>query len=281
MNALKNMDMFGVRLLDVPRVLDVSPRVRRIGYLPWEYPNTRSHYRASIDCGLVLSSEMKTRELLVDGEKYIGSIPQFFIALPGYANKYSLVGRIQALYFTYETVCLPWFESKIANLRPMNMWDVTLSDELIRSLNDMFALIENFRVPGNVDKLDMHCQTLLLNHCLTRVADMKSGEKTIHEIESFLSLNFRNKIDFDRLARRHGVSKRTFFRNWSKTHAVTPVQHLTCLRVNEACQLLVDSNMSVAEVAAKVGFDDPYYFAKVFRKATGTTASRYRKGEII
>ena len=48
-------------------------------------------------------------------------------------------------------------------------------------------------------------------------------------------------------------------------------------KIARACYLLEVSDLPVAEVAQRFGFDDPYYFSRVFRKITGVSPSHYRQ----
>jgi AraC-like DNA-binding protein len=47
-----------------------------------------------------------------------------------------------------------------------------------------------------------------------------------------------------------------------------------------AAELLINTNMTAAEIAYKVGFEDQYYFSKSFKKYFGVPPSKYRRGEI-
>lgn len=55
--------------------------------------------------------------------------------------------------------------------------------------------------------------------------------------------------------------------------------YLSNLRIQKAEKLLVDTDMPIALVAASVGYQDYFYFAKVFKKLTGSTPSSYRHEE--
>ena len=54
-------------------------------------------------------------------------------------------------------------------------------------------------------------------------------------------------------------------------------EYLTKLRVENACQLLAHSSLSICEIAYSVGFGDSNYFSGIFKKATGCSPSEYRK----
>lgn len=53
--------------------------------------------------------------------------------------------------------------------------------------------------------------------------------------------------------------------------------YLTNLRIQRAIQLLTSTDMAVFLIASHVGYRDYFYFAKVFKKITGTTPTAYRK----
>ena len=55
----------------------------------------------------------------------------------------------------------------------------------------------------------------------------------------------------------------------------SPIDYLTEYRVNEACKLLRGGTLSIAEVAASVGFLDQFYFSRVFKRAKGVPPSKY------
>ena len=55
----------------------------------------------------------------------------------------------------------------------------------------------------------------------------------------------------------------------------SPIDYLTNYRISEACSLLKNSNLSIAEIAVSVGFFDQFYFSRVFKKVKGVPPSKY------
>ena len=55
------------------------------------------------------------------------------------------------------------------------------------------------------------------------------------------------------------------------------MQYLLTIRVNNAASLLETTDYSMAEIAAIVGYEDPLYFSRVFRKIKGMSPTEYRK----
>ena len=57
----------------------------------------------------------------------------------------------------------------------------------------------------------------------------------------------------------------------------SPSKYLNDLRIRQSQSLLIKTDMSVAEIAMNVGIPDQFYFSRLFRSVTGTSASEYRK----
>lgn len=60
---------------------------------------------------------------------------------------------------------------------------------------------------------------------------------------------------------------------------LSPHDYLQKYRINEACSLLRRRDFTVAEVAGSVGFSDPLYFSRIFKKLKGLSPSDYQRRE--
>lgn len=54
------------------------------------------------------------------------------------------------------------------------------------------------------------------------------------------------------------------------------MQYLLTIRVNNAASLLETTDYSMAEIAAIIGYEDPLYFSRLFRKIKGVSPRDYR-----
>ena len=57
---------------------------------------------------------------------------------------------------------------------------------------------------------------------------------------------------------------------------MAPVEYLIHLRIRQACRLLDTTGLTVREIGFRVGFEDPYYFSRMFRKLMGQSPRQYR-----
>lgn len=88
--------------------------------------------------------------------------------------------------------------------------------------------------------------------------------------ENFLKITTINEVSAACSVNSVYVSR--LFKRYSKE---TPYQMLTRLKVTYAADLILRGNLSVKQVGAKVGFDDPYHFSRVFKRVNGLSPMRY------
>ncbi len=64
---------------------------------------------------------------------------------------------------------------------------------------------------------------------------------------------------------------------FKKEYHVTPVKYLTQIRLNKAKDFLSDENLSISDIAYLVGYSDPLYFSRTFKKSEQVSPQQYRK----
>lgn len=97
-------------------------------------------------------------------------------------------------------------------------------------------------------------------------------------VMAFLRENFhRQDLTLERIARVVHLSPAYLSHLFSKELNMTMTQYLTGVRLEAARALLRDTEMSVSELAMQVGYDDPGYFCKIFKKYMKTSPGAYRQ----
>ncbi len=102
-----------------------------------------------------------------------------------------------------------------------------------------------------------------------------SGSQYVLNAIKYIQFNYSHDISIDDVAKSVGVSRSHLYRVFMSNVGKSPIDYLTEYRVNEACNLLRSSKLSIAEVAISVGFFDQFYFSRVFKKAMGVPPSKY------
>jgi two-component system response regulator YesN len=96
-------------------------------------------------------------------------------------------------------------------------------------------------------------------------------------VEVYLIENYRHPYSLERLAASFGCKAAYLLRLYRKIKGSTPTQDLIRLRIEKAKRLLVGHpHLEIKQVAAAVGYEDPLYFSRLFKKETGLNPSAFR-----
>ena len=87
------------------------------------------------------------------------------------------------------------------------------------------------------------------------------------------------ELKIDDMAEAIGLGRTVFYEKIRHLVGVSPSDFLRQVRMQRAQQLIARSKMTVSEIAYSIGFTDPKYFTKCFKKVTGMTPSEYREKE--
>jgi AraC-like DNA-binding protein len=73
-----------------------------------------------------------------------------------------------------------------------------------------------------------------------------------------------------------GVSNSYFFSLFKSATGRAPIDFFIHLRMRRACELLRDRKLNIKEVAFLLGYDDPFYFSRLFKSVIGMAPRQYR-----
>jgi len=114
----------------------------------------------------------------------------------------------------------------------------------------------------------------------------KSGEQNsarqanfrIGEAIRYMNRHYAEPVELKKLAKIANMSERSFFRHFHVSAGCSPVEYLLKIRLQHGCDLLINGNASIAEIAAECGFCDSNYFCKQFRRAFSVSPRTFRLG---
>lgn len=101
----------------------------------------------------------------------------------------------------------------------------------------------------------------------------------LREALAYLEDNFAQQLKIEDVAQDHGLSPDQFSRLTRQLVGISPLQYLQNIRLSQAMELLLDENLQIAEIAFQVGFEDPNYFSRIFRRSTGQSPTQFRTGK--
>ncbi len=104
-----------------------------------------------------------------------------------------------------------------------------------------------------------------------------TSRSSLASLIDWVAANIDKPLNVDLLAKKAGMSPRTFARRFREQTGTTPVQWVVSARVQRAKELLEESDTSIDQVAQQAGFDSPVTFRTRFRSVVGLTPTEYRR----
>ncbi len=120
-------------------------------------------------------------------------------------------------------------------------------------------------------------EALLWCDTLNPFSSGSARDERIDHAVAYMLKNFAKDLNADLLAEECHLSVSRFAHLFRQTTGMSPLRYLENLRIWKAQELLIGTMRSVKEISQDVGFADPLYFSKVFRKNLGAGPRSFRK----
>ncbi len=102
-------------------------------------------------------------------------------------------------------------------------------------------------------------------------------QDTIAKSIEFLKKNIHKMLTVEDIAGYFNYSASHFSTLFKNKTGSSPLDYFIQIKIRHACQLLDQSMLRIKEIAVKVGYDDPYYFSRLFCKVMGVSPDKYRQ----
>jgi transcriptional regulator GlxA family with amidase domain len=103
------------------------------------------------------------------------------------------------------------------------------------------------------------------------------GDAVIQSAQAWLSSHFSVANPIEQIVRRAGIPQRSFKRRFKNATGHAPIDYIQRLRVEAAKRRLERTDAPVDEISWQVGYEDPAFFRRLFKRLTGVTAGVYRR----
>ncbi|WP_413669412.1 AraC family transcriptional regulator [Mucilaginibacter sp. Mucisp86] len=94
---------------------------------------------------------------------------------------------------------------------------------------------------------------------------------------AYMKKHISQKFEVMHLAKQQGISASHYLRLFKQKTGSSPINYFNLLKIQASCQYLYFTDRSIKEICSDLGFDDPYYFSRLFTKLISMSPSKYRK----
>ena len=156
--------------------------------------------------------------------------------------------------------------------------DVGLRAPLIHHFDDLVqtARTASYGTEFILAGLAVQILSQILVECGPRELKDDATRRMIERAKGFFLEDVSQTTDLQAIASTLGVSYSTFRRTFKSYTHLSPRQFQLQTKIHKAGQLLTDTNISIGEIAGRMGFESVYYFSQIFKRKMGHSPLNYR-----
>ena len=157
----------------------------------------------------------------------------------------------------------------------------------LRSTHEALAIPHYFRkiyeAFENGSSFQRHEAATALESVILAVANAINGSKESKCLERsvrYIHSSYSHKISVPELAAMENLSNSRYIALFNAQLGMSPTAYIIKLRMSAACDLLSTTDLNVKQVGLSVGYEDPHFFSKLFKKHVGISPKDYKKEKI-
>ena len=159
--------------------------------------------------------------------------------------------------------------------------------EFIKCCNDICTEQEN-NLPGCELMIKLHAMKLIVlflqatradtDHSPRTLEGFDSSEKAVivNTLKKYLNENYMRQISLETISKSFYLSPAYISKVFKEETGESPINYLIKIRLAKARELLQEGGHSIKSVASAVGYDDAYYFSKLYKKYNNVSPSKVR-----
>lgn len=277
----------GEKLISIPtqalRTIASQPvYITHIGY----YPTCRYHYRrrrTGCEDNILFYCLQGKGYYVLDGIKFVLKANQYVI-IPATTKPISYWADLDdpwSIYWVHFTGNgLQSFNETLQIGMDNSPVNIPFNEEGIHVWNKMYdSLSRGYNIP-NMTNANLCLYYFLSTFIYPRKHNIKVTENIEKDIVEktidYMSRNLDRKLSVKDMASLNNLSESHFFKFFRTSIGMSPINYFIYLKMQKACRLLHTTDMRVYEIATILGYDDPYYFSRIFKKTMNFSPEEYK-----
>jgi len=155
---------------------------------------------------------------------------------------------------------------------------VPYDENRIKAFDQLFSILAH---SFNIKELEV--VNIKLQHFIASLIYYKQINPVTFDNDSvslsiaFMKNNLDKRLKMETFAQHQGFSVSHYIRVFRQKTGASPINYFNLLKVQQSCQYLYFTDRSIKEISNSLGFDDQYYFSRLFTKLMGLSPLNYRK----
>ena len=108
----------------------------------------------------------------------------------------------------------------------------------------------------------------------------EKSSSVVEKAKEYISSRYNKDMSLDDVSREVNISPYYFSKIFKEETGTNFIEYLTNVRIEKAKELLKDTEYTMKEICSMVGYQDPNYFSRSFKKNVGVTPTEYKEGSI-
>lgn len=227
--------------------------------------------------------------IILEGKKYTMH-PDHVYFICGYKIQEQFCTERMDVYWIHFVPDSLYLKYILQNSDPIYSWnknELYGITEILCEVNKLFNFPHNEKNklldnrPPDIDCLTRGVIMLLTGKILKsanikEVKDYARLQKLKSSID-FINTEYLRNPSLKEIAQKSNLSGIYFHKIFTATFSVSPLEYMTRKRLHLAAQLLNDPALSIKQIAFKTGYDNEFYFSRIFKKFYGMSPAKYRK----
>ena len=118
--------------------------------------------------------------------------------------------------------------------------------------------------------------SLLIENSDNSLEPENRNDQYVKKAIAFIHRNYSNHTSISEIARVVGLERKYFSSVFKSVLGISPQSYLIKFRINKACQLIPNKELTIGDIARSVGYTDQFLFSKVFKKLKGCSPKDFK-----
>lgn len=249
-----------------------------------EYKMPHIHYHNSYELYFL---EQGYHNILINDSVYAITIYDVALCKPNVFHQ-SLKKRNCArtcIYFTDRFLHLYFAEQGIKSL--LNCFEkeiISLNKETFPKVKKLMLLLKKENIDKTNNRIFIYLADILNilndNKEASREEHIPSSYANFAPILSYINKNYNNISNLDEIADKFYISKFYLCHLFKKTTGLTLIQYIDNIKIQNACDMLINTSLLISDIGTACGFNSSMYFCKTFKQILSVTPSEFRKNTL-